>query len=182
MPFDKPERPAYADFDTPAKFQAIEAIIAKRLLEHPNAVCSYSGGSDSDIMLDLIERVRKIYELPPIHYFFINTGLEMEATKRHVKETAEKYNITIETIRPKRNIVLAVRDNGQPFYSKIFSQQLGGRSKRTFLFPSLKNTNKRMTKWQSMKNCYSAIRDAGSKLNVCVRASQREIPRQLSTH
>lgn len=138
MPFDKPERPAYADFDTPAKFQAIEAIIAKRLLEHPNAVCSYSGGSDSDIMLDLIERVRKIYELPPIHYFFINTGLEMEVTKRHVRETAEKYDITIETIRPKRNIVLAVRDNGQPFYSKIFSQQLGGAFKKNIPFSIIK--------------------------------------------
>ena len=47
------DRPAYADFDSPAKFQAIESIIAKRLKEHPNAICSYSGGSDSDMMIDL---------------------------------------------------------------------------------------------------------------------------------
>lgn len=32
------DRPAYADFDAPAKFQAIESIIAKRLKEHPNAI------------------------------------------------------------------------------------------------------------------------------------------------
>lgn len=38
------DRPPYADFDAPAKFQAIESIIAKRLKEHPNAICSYSGG------------------------------------------------------------------------------------------------------------------------------------------
>lgn len=38
------DRPDYADFDSPAKFQAIESIIAKRLREHPNAICSYSGG------------------------------------------------------------------------------------------------------------------------------------------
>lgn len=38
------ERPAYADYDAPAKFQAIQSIIAKRLREHPNAICSYSGG------------------------------------------------------------------------------------------------------------------------------------------
>ena len=50
------DRPAYADFDAPAKFQAIQSIIAKRLKQHPNAICSYSGGADSDILLDLIER------------------------------------------------------------------------------------------------------------------------------
>jgi len=38
------DRPAYADYDSPAKFQAIQSIIAKRLKEHPNAICSYSGG------------------------------------------------------------------------------------------------------------------------------------------
>ena len=83
------DRPAYADLDAPAKFQAIQSIIAKRLKQHPNAICSYSGGADSDIMLDLIERTRKVFNLPPIKYAFFNTGLEMAATKRHVKETAE---------------------------------------------------------------------------------------------
>ena len=48
------ERPPYADYDAPHKFMAIQAIIAKRIIEHPNAICSYSGGADSDIMIDLI--------------------------------------------------------------------------------------------------------------------------------
>ncbi len=38
------DRPPYADFDAPEKFNAIKSIIAKRLLQHPNAICSYSGG------------------------------------------------------------------------------------------------------------------------------------------
>lgn len=38
------DRPDYAGFDPPAKFQAIQSIIAKRLKEHPKAICSYSGG------------------------------------------------------------------------------------------------------------------------------------------
>ena len=38
------ERPDYADFDAPRKFQAIESIIARRLTEYPKAICSYSGG------------------------------------------------------------------------------------------------------------------------------------------
>lgn len=120
------DRPAYADYDAPRKFQAIEAIIAHRLLEHPNATCSYSGGSDSDILLDIIERTRRIYELPPIHYTFFNTGLEMEAIKRHVKEVARKYDVEIATHRPRKNIVLAAREYGIPFVSKIMSNGLEG--------------------------------------------------------
>mgnify|MGYP000858021153 CR=1 FL=1 len=54
------DRPAYADFDAPAKFEAIKSIIAKRLREHPNATCSYSGGSDSDILLHLIASLQYI--------------------------------------------------------------------------------------------------------------------------
>ena len=113
------DRPPYADFDAPEKFNAIQSIIAKRLIEHPNAICSYSGGSDSDIMIDLIERTRRAFELPPIKYVFFNTGLEMKATKDHVKATAEKYGVDIETVRPKISIVQASRKYGIPFVSKI---------------------------------------------------------------
>lgn len=104
------DRPAYADLPAPDKFQAIMGIIATRLKQHPNAICSYSGGSDSDIMLDLIERTREAFHLPPVKYAFFNTGLEMAATKNHVKATAEKYGVEITTYRPKVGIVNAVRN------------------------------------------------------------------------
>ena len=115
------DRPSYADFETPEKFEAIKSIIAKRLIEHPNAICSYSGGADSDIMIDLIEQTRAVFSLPPIKYVFFNTGLEMKATKDHVKATAEKYGVDIETVRPKISIVQASRKYGIPFVSKIMS-------------------------------------------------------------
>lgn len=118
------DRPAYADFEPAQKFQAIQSIIVKRLKEHPNAICSYSGGSDSDIMIDLIERTRQTFKLPPIHYAFFNTGLEMKATKDHVKKTAEKYGVEIKEYRPKVNIVTATRKEGLPFVSKIMSYGL----------------------------------------------------------
>lgn len=120
------DRPAYADFDAPAKFEAIKSIIAKRLREHPNATCSYSGGSDSDILLHLIEQVRETFNLPPIHYAFFNTGLEMEAIKRHVSEVESLYGVTITRYRPKKNIVQATREYGQPFVSKIMSAGIEG--------------------------------------------------------
>lgn len=119
------ERPPYADYDAPHKFMAIQAIIAKRLIEHTNAICSYSGGADSDIMIDLIERTRVEFDLQPVKYVFFNTGLEMKATKDHVRATAEKYGVQIETVRPKIGIVRAVRKYGVPFVSKIMSGGLG---------------------------------------------------------
>lgn len=119
------DRPDYADFDAPAKFMAIQSIIAKRLREHPKAICSYSGGSDSDIMIDIIERTRKVFKsLPPVKYVFFNTGLEMKATKDHVKETAQKYGVEIEEVRPAISIVQASRKYGIPFVSKIMSSGL----------------------------------------------------------
>lgn len=120
------DRPAYADLDAPEKFQAIQGIIATRLIEHPNAICSYSGGSDSDIMIDLIEDTRRLLNLPPVKYVFFNTGLEMQATKDHVKATAEKYGVEIEKVDPDISIVLASRKYGIPFVSKIMSAGLEG--------------------------------------------------------
>lgn len=123
-------RPVYADFDSAAKFQAIQGIIATRIRQHPNAICSYSGGADSDILIDVIERTRTTFDLPPIKYVFFNTGLEMEATKRHVKETGKKYGIEIEEVRPEINIVKATREHGVPFVSKIMSAGLEGWQKK----------------------------------------------------
>lgn len=115
------DRPEYADFDPPHKFLAIQGIIATRLKQHPKAICSYSGGSDSDILIDVIERARKMLELPPVQYVFFNTGLEMKATRDHVRATAEKYGVEIIERRPKVNIVQAARRYGIPFVSKIMS-------------------------------------------------------------
>lgn len=118
------DRPAYADFEAPAKFHAIQSIIVKHLKQHPKAICSYSGGADSDILIDLIERTRGGFGLPPVKYAFFNTGLEIKATKDHVKEVARKYGVEIEQYRPKVNIVTASRTYGIPFVSKIMSAGL----------------------------------------------------------
>lgn len=120
------DRPDYADFNPPEKFQAIISIIARRLKEHPKAICSYSGGADSDILIDLIEKTRGVFGLPPVKYAFFNTGLEMKATKDHVKATAEKYGVEIVEYRPQTDIVTASRRYGIPFVSKIMSAGLSG--------------------------------------------------------
>lgn len=146
------ERPAYADFDSPAKFTAIQSIIAKRLVEHPKAICSYSGGADSDIMIHLLENTRKLFGLPEIKYVFFNTGLEMKATKDHVKFTAEKYGVEIEEVRPKINIVQSTRKYGIPFVSKIMSAGLEGWQKKGYRCQSQMNMKMRKIRPQSGGN------------------------------
>ena len=119
------DRPEYADYPSPKKFDTIQSLVAKHLKAHPNAICSYSGGSDSDILIHLIERTRQIFPfLPPVKYAFFNTGLEMQATKDHVRAQAEKYGVEITEYRPKVNIVLSTRKHGVPFVSKIMSAGL----------------------------------------------------------
>ena len=123
------DRPAYADFDAPGKFEAIKSIIAKRLVQHPNAICSYSGGSDSDIMLHLIESVRTLFNLPPVQYCFFNTGLEMEAIKRHVREVEKLYGVTITEYRPKKKYCHGNERIRHTFYFKNYVRGFGGRTK-----------------------------------------------------
>jgi hypothetical protein len=81
-------------------------------------------------MLHLIETVRKTFRLPPVQYCFFHTGLEMAATKRHVREMENLYGVTISEHRPEKNIVLATREHGLPFISKIVSTGLEGIQKK----------------------------------------------------
>lgn len=151
-------RPDYADLDSPEKFQAIQGIIMTKLKWYPKAICSYSGGSDSDILIHMIESARQIIpSLPPVKYVFFNTGLEMAATKRHVKETAEKYGVEIEEIKPKTNIVTAVRKHGAPFMSKAFSECLGELIKKEIpldIVEEFKNSNDKCGKYKQLKERY----------------------------
>ena len=95
-----------------------------RLMQYPKAFCSYSGGSDSDIMIDIIENARRINpSLPKVDYFFFNTGLEMEAIKSHVRDTAKKYGVEIKEVRSDPNIIQTVRKYGVPFMSKMVSRR-----------------------------------------------------------
>ena len=88
-----------------------------------------SGGSDSDIMLDLLHNLdvdKKIV------YVWCDTGLEYEATKRHLKELEEKYNIQIIPLKAKVPIPMAVRKYGVPFLSKQVSEYIMRLQKHNF--------------------------------------------------
>lgn len=166
------ERPAYADFDAPSKFQAIQSIIARRLKEHPNAICSYSGGSDSDIMLDLIERTRTLFGLPEVKYCFFNTGLEMKATKDHVIDVKNKYGVEITEYRPKKNIVQSTREYGIPFISKIVSSAMETVQKKELplsIREEYDNAEDKMAKREELRERYPKSEQGINFLCCCNR-------------
>ena len=169
------DRPSYADEDSPEKFMAILGIMGTRLRQHPNAICSYSGGSDSDILLDLLETARDMFKLPPITYCFFNTGLEMAATKRHIKEVEQKYGVTITEYKPKKNIVLATRDYGVPFVSKIMSYSMETVQKKNLPF-SIKeeydNAEDKAAKRQELRERYPGAEQGINFLCCCNGAGE----------
>lgn len=176
------ERPAYADLPTEEKFSAIQGIIITHLTRHPNAICSYSGGSDSDILIDLIERTRKMFNnavgheaLKPVKYVFFNTGLEMKATKDHVKVTAEKYDVEIEECRPKINIVKSTREHGIPFISKIMSSGLENWQKKGIslsIADEYANADDKIAKRQELKERYPKCQQVINFLCCCNSAGE----------
>ena len=117
---------------------------------YDNIVCSISGGSDSDIMLDLVVKVdidRKV------KYVFFDTGLEYKATVDHLDELEKMYGIVIERKKAVKSVPLACRDYGVPFLSKHVSEMMSRLQKHSF-------------KWEDMPyeelikvypNCTSAL-------------------------
>lgn len=90
----------------------------KKFEDYNNILCSVSGGSDSDVMVDLFCRFCK----DKVTFVFFDTGLEYKATKEHLKYLEDKYDIEIVEIKYRKPIPITCRDDGQPFLSKQVSE------------------------------------------------------------
>ncbi len=114
--------------DNPEFVERIQSAIRKThanlMFRSQCAVVSLSGGSDSDVMLDLIQALEpeKNYPDAKLHYVWFNTGLEYTATKNHLDYLEKKYGISIERIRAKTPVPIGCKTFGQPFMSKQISQ------------------------------------------------------------
>ena len=106
-------------------------VTRNKLREYKRIAISYSAGSDSDCVLDMVELVK-----PPdcgeVRYVFFDTGLEFDATLRHIAEVEQKYGITVERIKAKKSIPAACREHGIPFISKDVSDMLCRLQKHCF--------------------------------------------------
>lgn len=89
--------------------------------KYKTIICSISGGSDSDIMLDICYKVDKDKK---IKYVWFDTGMEYQATKDHLVYLESKYNISIYREKAIKPIPLSVREYGQPFVSKLVSERI----------------------------------------------------------
>ncbi len=97
--------------------------------KYKKIMCSISGGSDSDIMLDLIYRLDKDKK---VKYVWFDTGLEFQATKEHLRFLEKKYDISIERERAIQPIPTTCRNVGQPFLSKQVSEFMSRLQKHDF--------------------------------------------------
>lgn len=88
---------------------------------YDKVMCSISGGADSDVILDICQKIDKDKK---IVYVWFDTGLEYQATKDHLKYLEEKYNITIVREKAPKPIPICCREYGQPFISKYVSEHI----------------------------------------------------------
>lgn len=95
-----------------------------RLLRFSKIMVSISGGADSDVMLDLL---LKVCPKEKMTFVFFDTGIEYDATKRHLDYLEKKYDIKIDRQRADVPVPLGVKKYGLPFISKMISGSCIGR-------------------------------------------------------
>lgn len=103
----------------PVKIQEANGVI----------LVSVSGGSDSDIVMDLVERHKGNAD---VKYVWFDTGLEYEATKRHLDYLRERYGVEIEAIKAITPIPISCTMKGVPFLSKEVSDMIYRLQKHCF--------------------------------------------------
>lgn len=107
-------------------------IVANKKINDPNykkIMCSISGGSDSDDLMDICS---KLDASQKVTYVFFDTGLEYQATKEHLKFLEEKYGVEIHVVKAKKPIPTCCKQYGQPFLSKQVSEWISRLQKHNF--------------------------------------------------
>ena len=114
----------YPDWDTFSEIEHTFRRIDEIFRSHACISISVSGGSDSDCVMHLICTYFPEY-LYKCHFVFVNTGLEYDATKRHLEEAEHKYGVTIDRVRGK-SVVYVVAHYGLPILSKYKANIIKG--------------------------------------------------------
>lgn len=112
----------YQDVEVFSEIARTFRKILEHIGSHERISISVSGGSDSDCIVHLICTYFPEY-LDKCRFVFVNTGLEYDATKRHLCDLEKRYGITIDRIRG-QSVVTAVRKYGFPILSKFKATQI----------------------------------------------------------
>lgn len=97
--------------------------------KYNKVLCTVSGGSDSDIVIDICRKCDKDNK---IEYVWFDTGLEYQATKEHLKYLEKKYGIEIKSYSAIKSIPKSCREYGEPFLSKQVSEFMKRLQKHDF--------------------------------------------------
>ena len=141
--------------------------IIEHIGSHERPCVSVSGGSDSDCIVHLICTYFPEYA-EKCRFVFVNTGLEYDATKRHLCDLEKRYGITIDRIRGV-SVVTAVRKYGVPILNKAkakdLDQYLRGTPKGEYRIFQLERTSMYAFK-ESEKELALYLRDNGIKVSA----------------
>ena len=126
---------------------------------YENIICAISGGSDSDIMLDICWRCDINNKTK---YLWFDTGLEYEATKSHLLILQQKYNIEIIRCKAIKSIPTSCQEYGQPFLSKRISDFISRLQSHNFQWEDepLDVLLKRYCTWSESKQDYIGCKGA----------------------
>lgn len=127
----------FEDINTFSEIERTFRKCEEHLSSHDRILVSVSGGSDSDCIVHIFTTYFSEY-MDKFHFVFCNTGLEYDATKRHLDYLEQKYNIKIERVRGK-SVVWAVKTYGVPMLNKykanmIDAYQRGQKHAERYIF------------------------------------------------
>ncbi len=127
--------------------------------------CAISGGADSDVMLDICH---KCDNNKKVVYVWCDTGLEYEATKKHLKYLEEKYGIEIIRTKAIKPIPTSCREYGQPFLSKRASDYISRLQRHNFDFTdgSFEELFKKYPKCKTALKWWCNEKGEGSSFNI----------------
>lgn len=80
----------------------------------------------------MIDMIYRMGFLDKVCFVFFDTGIEMEATKKHLCVLEEKYKIHINRIKPIEPVAYAVKKYGYPFISKQISEYISRLQRHNF--------------------------------------------------
>ena len=121
----------FQHIDNCKNYQAVKYLMVtnSKVQQYNNIVVSVSGGSDSDIMVDMFTKCDPDKK---VKYVFFDTGLEFQATKKHLEYLEKKYDIKIERVKAIKSIPTCCREYGQPFLSKQVSEFMSRLQRHNF--------------------------------------------------
>lgn len=147
------------------------------LSTHNTVMCSVSGGSDSDIMIDMLARLD---DDGKVIYVWFDTGVEYQATKDHIAELEQKYGIKIHKRKTVLPIPACCKKYGQPFLSKYVSATIERLQRHGFLwedepfdvllekYPNCKSALKWWCNWydNDLWHAYPSQKGASSRWSI----------------